>query len=222
MSAALILLMGLAAPAVGQETTSGPGAAVGDLKPDVPAASAVAEDVQRLIERLSEGPRVRFGPCGNAVYGSPVAWRLKAVGPVAVPFLVQALAHENENVRAGAALALGLFGNPGVTVPDSAYWKPDSRPRPRVCPEAREALPALTEALKDPSAAVRVNAALAVWRLGGDKDAVLPIIESARSDSDSNVRGGAVEALYRMGEVSGSLSGLIRQASGNGSGGCGH
>jgi HEAT repeat protein len=162
---------------------------------------ARAEDAPKLIARLkSEGPRVMWGPCGPGGYGSSVAGAIKAVGPEAVPFLFKALEDEDANIRAGAAEVLGLFGNPGLPFVAGLDEDLKRRNAPQVCPEAKEALPALKNALSDKSASVRVNAALAVWRLCGETEGTLPVLKEALTDKDPHVRGGAGSALYKMGQ----------------------
>src|SRR5262245_34092844 len=58
-----------------------------------------------------------------------------------VPVLIEALSDEDKEVRSGAAEALGAIG-----------------------PQAKEALPQLTNALRDKSALVRVRVAGALWQ----------------------------------------------------------
>src|SRR5204863_4028580 len=85
------------------------------------------------------------------------------------------LKHADEPKRVAAAAALGRFG-----------------------PDARAALPALCERLKDPSARVRLEAvsALAEVATPADAKAVLPALEGAFKDA----RVGALAAVlhYRL------------------------
>ncbi len=90
---------------------------------------------------------------------------------------LQALAGKDAGVRAQAAEAIGRMG-----------------------PEAKTALPQLAERLKDENPLVRVQAALALWRI--DRAAiqdVLPVLLAARRDPDDKVRAVAAEALRPIG-----------------------
>ena len=153
------------------------------------------KDVPALIEHLkNEPPRVHWGSCGPRGYGSLLGPVLKATGADAVPLLLRALEHEHPNVRAGAAEAIGLF-----------------RPRPN-SPEGKAALPTIVKLLSDPSATVRVSAALAVWRLDGEKEPARTVLHQAQADDDPNVRCAAVYALFHMGEIHGDVSTLVLKA----------
>ena len=62
---------------------------------------------------------------------------------------------------------------------------------------AREAVPALVEALKDGSSGVRTRAALALWQLTGDAGLAVPVL--IESLQDRLARLDAAVALGRMG-----------------------
>lgn len=94
--------------------------------------------------------------------GSWTAAGLPYFGPKAVPAVANFLDHPSLNVRIRAAKCLGQFG-----------------------PFAKAALPKLHAALKDKEAAVRVQAAIALWPIERNTDATLPILlDVLKNDSD--------------------------------------
>jgi CubicO group peptidase (beta-lactamase class C family) len=104
---------------------------------------------------------------------------LARLGAVAVPALAEALGNRDENVRTYSALALAELG-----------------------PPAKDALPQLISALKDPSIRVRENAARALGNLGpAASQAVEPLL-ACLSDPDPYVNGQSAEALSRIGRAS--------------------
>jgi HEAT repeat protein len=118
----------------------------------------------------------------NLLSGEDVVERQGAVlalakfGPPAVPALAHALDDKQlVNVRLWAAHALGKIGA-----------------------KAEGAVPRLEAALKDPSGLVRVEAALALWRIGQYKEAVPALIKELK-DADPGVRSRAAEMLGAIG-----------------------
>lgn len=94
-----------------------------------------------------------------------------------VPALLEGLRDEAPVVRAGAAQALGLLGA-----------------------EAKEAVPALTTALlRDRDFHVRVEAAVAVWRIDKRAGRVMPVLAEALEVDDEVLRWTAAECLGEMG-----------------------
>jgi HEAT repeat protein len=63
---------------------------------------------------------------------------------------------------------------------------------------ARDAIPALTEALKDSSPYVRKVAAATLGTLGPEASSSIPALEKARKDPDEGVRLAAVESLKQL------------------------
>ena len=61
--------------------------------------------------------------------------------------------------------------------------------------EPAQAVPALTEALKDPSAIVRQTAVKALAQIGPEARSAAPALKKALGDSDQGVRLAAAEAL---------------------------
>ena len=104
----------------------------------------------------------------------PEAW-------TATPALIAALIDERNyslvqpmrlSVRRQAARALGAIG-----------------------PLARDAVPALADALTDPDAGTRRNAAFALGRIGPDAKAMKAKLAFCLSDEDENVRQEVVKSL---------------------------
>jgi len=90
------------------------------------------------------------------------------------PDLVECLTKE-QLVRQTAALALGNIG-----------------------PEARAAIPALTNALNDPAWSVRRQAAIALGQIGPDAAPALPSLERLAKDKDKQVARAAIDAISRI------------------------
>jgi HEAT repeat protein len=95
-------------------------------------------------------------------------------GPRAVPGLIVALKHKG--VRAAVANVLGQIG-----------------------PEAKQAVPALTEALADSDAAGRREILFALGRIGAEDASAVAAIIQAMEDEEENVRYSAVYALGKIG-----------------------
>jgi HEAT repeat protein len=67
--------------------------------------------------------------------------------------------------------------------------------------QAKDAIPALTEALKDRDSNVRVGGAYALGEIGPDAKAAIPALQRARQDPAEAVREGAAYALQRIQDV---------------------
>ena len=65
-------------------------------------------------------------------------------------------------------------------------------------PEARAAVPALAERLRDPDWTVRRQAAMALGRIGPDSQAAIPALEQLTRDADQLVSKAAREALQKI------------------------
>jgi HEAT repeat protein len=126
-----------------------------------PVDESKKKEISDLIEKLGADPQIR----GWAVSS------LVDIGKQAVPALIKALKHKNENVRSEAARTLGKLGD-------------------------KHAVSALIEALEnDKDFFVRVLAAQALGKLG-DKHAV-PALTKALKDVDA-VHMAAEEALEEI------------------------
>jgi HEAT repeat protein len=125
-------------------------------------------------------------------YGGGVGWSVKTdcrqhaaralarIGRSAVPPLIRALQGADRKkgavARRGVAMALGLIG-----------------------PEAKNAIPALVEALSDADPLVRGEAAVALSRIDPTADGVVAALSRALADSDYGVRNNVAKALGRCG-----------------------
>lgn len=88
---------------------------------------------------------------------------------------------------------------------DQSYWPDQYRAAEalgRLGPAAKDAVPALAAALKDPERFVRMSAARALGQLGAASKEALPALAAALNDSDSFVRGTAARTLGRVGAIS--------------------
>jgi len=112
---------------------------------------------------------------GDAATGFYSEEPLKRIGPAALPFLVEALDDEHENVRAGAVRILGHFG-----------------------PESKPAVPALVESLDDPDDTVRAGAASALGNIGTAARPALARLTAALQDNCISVRRTAASALKKI------------------------
>ncbi len=82
---------------------------------------------------------------------------------------------KDPKLRIGAIRALGMIG-----------------------PEAKTAVPALTELLKDKEARVRMASAEALVKIGPEAKAAIPVVTELLKDKDSDVRSWAAEVLGEM------------------------
>ena len=129
----------------------------------------------------------------DSIYG------LAAMGEPAVPALTEVLEDDaNWWARAGAAAALGCMGEP-----------------------AHDAVPALTEALKDNSEWVRRNAADTLGNIGPSARSAVPALIEALGDnrpvsrwslSDAPLRENAMIALTKMGKLPQSVIPVVEEA----------
>ncbi len=154
-------------------------AALGDEDRHVRSAAArslgrlgAVEAVEPLLDALGTVPRAVLGAA------------LLAIGPDAVPRLLQLVAHPSPEERAGAVQLVGLLGT------------------------AAEARP-LRDALLDTSAEVRAQAALALGRLGAEQAA--DALRETLADRVPFVRAAAAEALGLLNDPN-AVEALLAQA----------
>jgi CubicO group peptidase (beta-lactamase class C family) len=127
-----------------------------------PADGKVAE----LVEALADADPFVAGDAAEA---------LRGIGARCVPALSRALEDPRENVRLGAAIALGKLGR-----------------------EAHAAVPALGRALSDRMANVRWCAVNALGAVGAAAAPAVPALRETLHDGDEDVRRGAALALERI------------------------
>lgn len=161
--------------------------------PAVRVLGELAEEVRRVL------PALRAALGDAALYEDDDGVRAEAVrallraGPQSateVGPLVDALRSEVDVVRFHAAIALGDFGPAGrPAVPDlihTSYW--------------------------DDEPAVRVEAAMALWKIDEKKPLVLHVLTEALSDANELICWVAAECLGQIGPAAGDAVPALRQA----------
>jgi HEAT repeat protein len=133
------------------------------------------EAIPLLVALLQEGPA-----SGPADPRAAAVQALEEIGPAARPALVVALEHRSARTRAAAA---GLLSG--------------MRPVPPL------ALAVLERLLHDPDRTVRVQAALALWKLERRVRTTLPVLLEAARGRGSLLRAQAVGVLGAMGPAAG-------------------
>ena len=106
-------------------------------------------------------------------------------GVEAVPLLIRALQDENPDRRQGAAVAIGRMAL--LAQGDSLQMLRD------------QAIPALRDAVRDEDKRVRVQAALAIWRVNRDAKEAVPTLVALLQVHDTRVFYHAADALGRIG-----------------------
>jgi hypothetical protein len=140
----------------------------------LPADDVKKEDVPKLIKELKSGSvKARIAAADDL--GHLGAIRADYTRP-AVPVLLEVVARDTDaKVRAAAAKAIG-----------------------RMAADPKDAVPVLTEALKDKAPAVRIAAATALGQLGPDAKDALPALKEATKDKDKNLIRAANEAIRNI------------------------
>jgi HEAT repeat protein len=187
-----------------------------------PAVKARGQE-ERFLSALSIGPGSRRAEVVQEVVGRDRAGaalgRVLAnhSGPIAIvacqavaavngeaagPELLKAFASDNRAVRmaaADAAAALGVSALPSLRKMLSADGAEAREAAARALGafrmSARSAVPDLLKLLKDPSAHVRIQAALAAWRIDDRAEEALPVINLAIKDLDLPDRWAALDAI---------------------------
>jgi HEAT repeat protein len=172
-----------------------------DADPNVRAQTAAAVgDLARELRRVLPQLRAALEEAAlddgdEGVRGEAVRALLRA-GPqpaTEIPALVDALRNEIDVVRFHAAMALGDIG-----------------------PAARSAGPALIHVCTwDVEPAVRVGAAAALWKIDGDRGAlVLHVLTDALTNANEMICWIAAESLAQMGPAAREAAPALRQALG--------
>ena len=143
--------------------------AAGALDQSGAAATAAIPALAELLRDKDEEVR------RNAI------WALASIGEPAIPALAGLLKDKDGEVRSGAAFVLSRIY--GVSV------------RARTGPQAKAAIIALTDLLKDESAGARGNAADALGCIGSEASPAVPLLIELLKDKDSRVRDKAALAL---------------------------
>jgi len=148
--------------------------------------------LERVLANLDEDEYVRGG----------AAWALGRLGPkagAAVPRLTQTLASKHVSVRRNAAQALGwlLAEQPTISGPKAREGQ-GGAPRHQPDEASRRAITGLLKLLNDEETAVRVSAAVALWRIQRHPRAI-PAVEALLRDANGSTAYRAAEALGELG-----------------------
>jgi HEAT repeat protein len=160
------------------------------------AAPAVPELIKMLNDEQTEYPAVLA---------------LSAIGPSAVPLLMQTLTNRSAFTRMGALQALSFMHGAEEAIPGLLRCLDD--PEPAVRGEAAFALgdmrkqpdrvvPKLMERLADTNSSVRADAAVALGLFGAQARMAVPKLMELQNDSSIEVRQQAIAALKKVASVS--------------------
>jgi len=153
------------------------------------------ENINELIEILAdEDELVRIQASES----------LKEIGEPAVCPLIEALEHDNKNIRRYSAKVLGEIGDERAIEPLILNLRDDNKWVRRETSGALSKMgePATTpliQLLEDPDWKVRGAAAWALGRIGS-KEAVDPLVKALLEDENGFVRSGAANALGNIGD----------------------
>lgn len=184
--------------------------ALKDKELDVRLASVVAlgelgplakESATELLELTADKDFFLLEPFVGAT--------LANLGPAVLPTLTKALAEKSPERRYVAAYALGAMGTaaaPAATSLGDAIENPDpvtrqlaARALGKIGPGAKTSLVAVEKGLADKIAAVRIESALAAWRIAKSARSV-GVLAKALADESPNVRDSACQALASLKE----------------------
>ncbi len=161
---------------------------IGELAPDVPGG------VTELIALLPDNDAIQ------------VLSRFGAVAAPAVPRLMESLKHPDATTRWQSARTLGKIGLPSLPATNelARLLENDGDPLVRehaaeslgeIGPQAAQAIPILTKALKDEVARVRRDAVRSLGQMGAVAKSALPEVRLLASDPDEDVKGAAERAM---------------------------
>jgi len=143
-------------------------------------------------------------------------------GSDAVALLALRLESPVPQVSVRAAHALGTIGERGVPALARGLKSPESETRWKAAcgltvagSAAREASPALINALLDANALVRQQAAVALGRMGA-RDAIAALKARQREEGDPMAREAIAGALHMLGDAAPAATGTVRTIEGRG------
>jgi HEAT repeats len=153
-----------------------------------------------LIEKLTDS---------DAHISNVAADALVNIGSPAIPSLIEALKHQDSNLRWRAASVLGDLGTeaaPAVSALTAALQDQDGQVRlyatlalGNIGTAAKAAVPALMAALQDKEQYVRIYAPSALRKIGVEAKVAVPALTAALKDKNPRVRFNAAYALGAMG-----------------------
>jgi HEAT repeat protein len=140
--------------------------------------------------------------------------QIKVDAKTAMPFLLETLKDKNIFVRGFAITWMGTLGPDAksgvpalleIAKQDKDMSRSVAMTLGEIGPEAKAGVPWLMELLKDRTNDplqydLRVQAALALWRIQGNKEITLPVLREALKDPKAYVRIEAALGLWRTGE----------------------
>ena len=145
----------------------------------------VRRDAARYLVKINDDPDIVLAPlmevCGNMDLGSSYSFmaigQMGAKAKAAVPFLMDLLGNENDEIRSAAISALGGIG-----------------------PDAEEAVPALLEILRNKEGEKSYQAAVyALGKIGDTSDDVISALAQILRNGDEFLMDPAIEALGALG-----------------------
>ncbi|MDF1712638.1 MAG: hypothetical protein P1U90_10405 [Akkermansiaceae bacterium] len=165
---------------------------------------------EKLIEQCIRQMAERGGDVAGRAMSFQTLQKLGADAKSSVPALTRALGHEDSYISIQAAYTLWKVDRQAEAIPLLAKALSDTGIKPReralvasllgeIGPPAKAVLPALKEATKAQEAAIRVNAAWALWAVDQQSDFAKPILIDALKNDDLNVFSSAAWALGGVG-----------------------
>lgn len=152
------------------------------------AVNSGEEIVMALRAALCEAARHDMDETVRALAGKAFT-QLDSQSPARVPALLEALRHEEPDIRFGAAQTLGDMGA-----------------------DARPALATLVQALQDRHLGVRLQAARAVWLIDRQVPPVIPVLIEALQGEDEVLRWIAADCLGEIGPAAGAAGPALQAA----------
>jgi hypothetical protein len=193
------------------------------VRHDEPAALALTALCRLHDPRAATYLAERLGADPVDLSGLDAAIRL--VGPWAdacrVPLVRFTPLAPTGNIRIGLITAIGqLYAGTGAPADEVVpLLRQECATHPHIAtrvlgdlgPDAADALPDLHPMLAHDDPFVRVNAARAVWRIGGDPGPALPVLREVLTDGGRADRGHALDLLPELGPAAVELSDLLPQ-----------
>jgi HEAT repeat protein len=150
---------------------------LGLLAGELPAQLPKKSDVPRLIKELRQSDNSKVRTAAAESLGALGAVRTSYVKDAIEPLAEAVTKDRHSDVRAAAATALGA-----------------------IRPDAKVAVPPLTEALKDKTPAVKIAAAVALTAFGPEARQAVPLLEELAKDKNKKVSQAAKEAMKSIGK----------------------
>ncbi|MBE9225179.1 HEAT repeat domain-containing protein [Phormidium sp. LEGE 05292] len=163
----------------------------------VKAQTAINTEIITKVEKLRDTDKIKR---------LETVRELRKIGVTAIPVLTAALQEKEQQIRGGAAFALGAIGPEAKTaIPQLIVMLKDEDEQVRL--DAAVALRrigspavyALTKALKDDNVLVRRGATFALAGIGAQAKQTIPILIEMLSDNDEQIRLNASIALRGIG-----------------------